>query len=175
MNYYFAPMEGITGHIYRRVHGECFRSPDKYFTPFLVPGTKKIFRNREIQDILPENNPGLTVVPQILTGKSEDFIRGARELQRYGFQEINLNLGCPSGTVVAKGKGSGMLADPDQLEAFLDEFFLLWILRSPSRRESVWKNLRSFQVFLRFQPFSAGGAHRASETPERFLQGKTGP
>ncbi|MFQ9151823.1 MAG: tRNA-dihydrouridine synthase [Blautia sp.] len=123
MNYYFAPMEGITGHIYRRVHGECFRSPDKYFTPFLVPGTKKIFRNREIQDILPENNPGLTVVPQILTGKSEDFIRGARELQRYGFQEINLNLGCPSGTVVAKGKGSGMLADPDQLEAFLDEIF----------------------------------------------------
>ena len=123
MNYYFAPMEGITGHIYRRVHGECFRSPDKYFTPFLVPGTKKIFRNREIQDILPENNPGLTVVPQILTGKREDFIRGARELQRYGFQEINLNLGCPSGTVVAKGKGSGMLADPDQLEAFLDEIF----------------------------------------------------
>ena len=123
MNYYFAPMEGITGHIYRRVHGECFRSPDKYFTPFLVPGTKKIFRNREIQDILPENNPGLTVVPQILTGKSEDFICGARELQRYGFQEINLNLGCPSGTVVAKGKGSGMLADPDQLEAFLDEIF----------------------------------------------------
>ena len=123
MNYYFAPMEGITGHIYRRVYAECFRSPDKYFTPFLVPGTKKIFRSREIQDILPENNPGLTVVPQILTGKSEDFIRGARELQRYGFQEINLNLGCPSGTVVAKGKGSGMLADPDQLEAFLDEIF----------------------------------------------------
>ena len=91
MNYYFAPMEGITGHIFRRVHGECFRSPDKYFTPFLVPGTKKDLRNREIQDILPENNPGLTVVPQILTGKSEDFIRGARELQRYGFQEINLN------------------------------------------------------------------------------------
>ena len=175
MNYYFAPMEGITGHIYRRVHGECFRSPDKYFTPFLVPGTKKIFRNREIQDILPENNPGLTVVPQILTGKSEDFIHGARELQRYGFQEINLNLGCPSGTVVAKGKGSGMLADPDQLEAFLDEIFPLWILRSPSRRESVWKNLRSFQDFLRFSTVSAGGAHRASETPERFLQGKTGP
>ena len=123
MNYYFAPMEGITGHIYRRVYAECFRSPDKYFTPFLVPGTKKIFRNREIQDILPENNPGLTVVPQILTGKSEDFIRGARELQKYGFQEINLNLGCPSGTVVAKGKGSGLLAYPDQLEDFLDEIF----------------------------------------------------
>ena len=134
MNYYFAPMEGITGHIYRRVHGECFRSPDKYFTPFLVPGTKKIFRNREIQDILPENNPGLTVVPQILTGKREDFIRGARDLQRYGFQEINLNLGCPSGS----------------WKLFWMKFFRLWILRSPSRRESVWKNLRSFQDFLRF-------------------------
>ena len=71
MNYYFAPMEGITGHIYRRVHGECFRSPDKYFTPFLVPGTKKIFRNREIQDILPENNQEILLVPQLLTNQAE--------------------------------------------------------------------------------------------------------
>ena len=56
MNYYFAPMEGITGHIYRRVHGECFRSPDKYFAPSWFLDEKEIFRNREIQDILPENN-----------------------------------------------------------------------------------------------------------------------
>ena len=148
MNYYFAPMEGITGHIYRRVYAECFRSPDKYFTPFLVPGTKKIFRNREIQDILPENNPGLTVVPQILTGKSEDFIRGARELQKYGFQEINLNLGCPSGTVVAKGKGSGFLAYPDQLEAFLDEIFSALDLKISVKTRIGLEEPEEFPVLL---------------------------
>ena len=123
MKFYVAPLEGITGYIYRNALEKYFPGANCYFTPFIVPDQKHPLRKKELRDILPENNPGLTVVPQILTGKSEDFIRGARELQRYGFQEINLNLGCPSGTVVAKGKGSGMLADPDQLEAFLDEIF----------------------------------------------------
>jgi tRNA-dihydrouridine synthase len=36
---------------------------------------------------------------------------------------VNLNVGCPSGTVVAKGKGSGMLRDPNALDAFLDQIF----------------------------------------------------
>ncbi|MFR7901230.1 MAG: tRNA-dihydrouridine synthase [Ruminococcus sp.] len=39
----------------------------------------------------------------------------------YGHQEVNLNLGCPSGTVTAKGKGAGFLAEPQKLDAFLDE------------------------------------------------------
>lgn len=124
MDYYLAPMEGITGYIYRRVYAECFHPLDKYFTPFLVPGIKRVFRTREIKDILPENNQCLTsVVPQLLTNRSEDFVQGARELSSYGYEEINLNLGCPSGTVVTKGKGAGFLMYPDQLDAFLDQVF----------------------------------------------------
>lgn len=123
MDYYFAPLEGITGYLYRRVYAECFHPLDKYFTPFLVPGTKKVFKGKEIRDILPENNAGIPLVPQLLTNRSEDFIRGAKELAGYGYQEINLNLGCPSGTVTAKGKGAGFLMYPDRLDAFLDEIF----------------------------------------------------
>ena len=40
-----------------------------------------------------------------------------------GYTEVNLNLGCPSGTVTAKGKGSGFLAHPNELAAFFDEVF----------------------------------------------------
>jgi tRNA-dihydrouridine synthase len=36
---------------------------------------------------------------------------------------VNLNIGCPSGTVTAKGKGAGMLADPDNLDRFLDAIY----------------------------------------------------
>lgn len=78
---------------------------------------------REINDILPENNAGLTLVPQILTNKSADFISTAEGIRKLGYEEINLNLGCPSGTVVAKGKGAGFLARPDELNSFLEDVF----------------------------------------------------
>ena len=88
MKYYFAPMEGITGYIYRSVHHEFFPGMEKYFTPFLSPGPKKALTDREIRDILPEHNRGMTVVPQILTNRSEDFTRTAHVLKDYGYQEV---------------------------------------------------------------------------------------
>ena len=123
MKYYFAPMEGITGYIYRQVHHQFFPGIDKYFTPFLTPGSKKLMTPKELRDILPDNNQGYHLVPQILTNQAQDFIRLAEELREYGYEEVNLNLGCPSGTVTAKKKGSGFLEFPAQLEKFLDEIF----------------------------------------------------
>lgn len=123
MKYYLAPLEGITSYIYRNAYHSCFRPMDKYFTPFLVPHEKKGFNNRELNEILPEHNCGLTVIPQILTNRAEDFIRTAKKLKEYGYKEINLNLGCPSGTVVSKNRGAGFLALPEELERFLDEIF----------------------------------------------------
>lgn len=123
MKYYFAPMEGITGYIYRNTYHKYFGGFDKYFTPFIAPAQKKSLKTREKNDILPEHNEGMYVVPQILCCKSQDFIRTARDLLAYGYKEINLNLGCPSGTVVTKGKGAGFLADTEKLDAFLEDVF----------------------------------------------------
>lgn len=125
MKYYFAPMEGITGYIYRRAHQTCFYPADKYFTPFISPkhNSKKSFTTRELNDILPEHNQGLHLVPQILTNQSDDFIRVARDLCSYGYEEVNLNLGCPSKTVVTKKKGSGFLVQLPELNRFLDDIF----------------------------------------------------
>lgn len=81
------------------------------------------FSAREKKDILPAHNSGMYTVPQVLTNKAEDFIRTAEKLAEYGYNEINLNLGCPSRTVVTKGRGAGFLADPDQLDVFLEEIF----------------------------------------------------
>ena len=123
MQYYLAPMEGITGYIYRRAQHALFPAFDKYFSPFLAQRPKKTFNSREVKDILPENNEGMVLVPQILTNRAEDFIRAAKKLLEYGYHEVNLNLGCPSGTVVSKGKGAGFLGQPQLLEAFLEEIF----------------------------------------------------
>ena len=123
MKYYLAPMEGITGHIYRNAYEKYFHNIDKYFTPFIVPNQSLSLKTKELRDLLPENNEGLNVVPQILTNDAEGFILTANKLKQLGYNEINLNLGCPAGTVVSKKRGSGFLAYPDELERFLDEIY----------------------------------------------------
>lgn len=123
MQYYLAPMEGITGYIYRNAHHEFFPHADKYFTPFLSPTQNHKFASKEVNDILPEHNQGLKVVPQLLTKNAEDFIWAAEEIGQMGYSEVNFNLGCPSGTVVAKGKGAGFLENTAQLETFFDKIF----------------------------------------------------
>ncbi|MGL4731928.1 MAG: tRNA dihydrouridine synthase [Clostridium sp.] len=123
MKYYFAPMHGITGYIYRNSYEKVFHNIDKYFTPFIVPNRSRSLKTKELIDVFPENNKGLNIIPQILANQSKGFILTARKLQQLGYNEVNLNLGCPSGTVVSKGKGSGFLAHREELDRFLDEIF----------------------------------------------------
>lgn len=123
MNYYFAPLEGITGFVYRNTYEKHFGGITKYFTPFITTNQHFAMQNRDRKDILPENNPGICLIPQILTNHAEQFVDMARKIQSLGYEEINLNLGCPSKTVVTKRKGAGFLADPEKLDAFLDEIF----------------------------------------------------
>lgn len=123
MKYYFAPLEGVTGYIYRNAYHNLFGQIDKYFTPFISPTSNEGFTTRELNDILPAHNEGLPIVPQILTNNAEYFIRIVNALKDFGYDEINLNLGCPSGTVVAKHKGSGFLSEREDLDRFLDEIF----------------------------------------------------
>ena len=123
VKYYMAPLESVTTWIYRQAHAKIYGRLDKYFIPFLEPHEKRDFKTRELQEILPEHNENIYAVPQILTNRSEGFIKLAKALKDWGYEEVNLNLGCPSKTVVTKGKGSGFLAKPKELERFLTEIF----------------------------------------------------
>ncbi len=116
-------MEGVTGFIYRNTFARFFGGIDKYYTPFISPGEHRNFKSRELKDVLPDNNAGLNVAVQMLTNNAEHFIVTARKMMDFGYREVNLNLGCPSGTVVAKGKGAGFLSFPEKLDAFLDEIY----------------------------------------------------
>ena len=116
---YAAPMEGLTSWLWRRAHREIFGGVDKYFTPFLSPNANLCFQRKELDEIQGEPD----TVPQLLTNRGELFVWAARELQARGYGEVNFNLGCPSGTVTAKLKGSGLLAYPEELERCLDEIF----------------------------------------------------
>lgn len=125
MKYYTAPLEGITGYVFRKIHHKYYPGADKYFIPFIEPkpNSKKVFNSRELNDILPEHNEGIYAVPQILTNKYEDFLWTVNHIREYGYQEVNINLGCPSKTVVTKGRGAGFLKTPEKIDEFLYQVF----------------------------------------------------
>ena len=120
MKYYLAPLEGITTYVYRNAYHHNFGGVDRYFTPFMM---NKKMAKKEIDGILPENNKGMELIPQIMSNNAEDFLELAREIEGYGYDTVNLNVGCPSGTVVAKKRGAGFLAYPDDLERFLSKVY----------------------------------------------------
>lgn len=123
MKYYLAPMEGITGHIYRNALEKYFPGTDRYFTPFIAPDQNKVLRTKELRDVIPENNHVGELIPQILTNNPEHFKATVQTLRELGYQEVNLNLGCPSGTVAAKRRGSGLLAYPEEVDRLLYRIF----------------------------------------------------
>lgn len=120
MEFYLAPMEGLTTFIYRNTYARHFGGITKYFAPFI--GSRHM-STRDIRDITPEHNSQITLIPQVLTNKVEDFLSITEQLRDYGYDKVNLNLGCPSGTVVAKHRGAGFLEAPVALERFLYEIY----------------------------------------------------
>ena len=124
MRYFFAPLEGLTDSIFRRLHHKYFpEGLDRYYTPFFSPTVHRALTPREARELPPAGSMDITVVPQLLTKVADDFVWMTTQCRDLGYEEVNLNLGCPSGTVTAKGKGAGMLRDPDALDAFLEEIF----------------------------------------------------
>lgn len=124
MKYYLAPLEGITTYVFRNAVHEYFgEGIDKYFAPFIMPYEKHILTNKEENQLCPEHNVGINLIPQIMTSVPKEVIRIESALLEYGYEEYNLNLGCPSGTVVSKGRGAGFLADPEGVDRYLDYIF----------------------------------------------------
>lgn len=117
---YFAPMEGLTDAVFRRVHHALSGGADAYYLPFISPTQNLTLNGREKRNVMAENNAGVPCVPQVLTKEAEHFLWAARLFEQQGYNEVNLNAGCPSATVTAKGKGAGLLKNADDLRRLLD-------------------------------------------------------
>ena len=122
MNLYFAPLEGITTYTYRNLHWEMFGGCDVYFAPFITPTENELLKRKTLRDVLPENN-SVTLQPQCLANSPAAFVDLTEKLFALGYKTVNLNLGCPSGTVVKKAKGAGALKDLARLQDFFDYIF----------------------------------------------------
>lgn len=123
MLYECAPMEGVTGDLFRQAQARHFQPCGRYYTPFLSTTSSRVLAAREMRELAPAHNKGLNVIPQLMGNDPEDFIWMAGAIRDLGYTEVNLNLGCPSGTVTAKKKGAGLLSERELLERMLDGIF----------------------------------------------------
>ncbi len=123
MDIYMAPMEGVTNYVFRKVYIKNFSGVDKFFTPFITPHMKKGFSKSELMELDKDYNKGQYLIPQILTNNVQDFFKLSGEIKQMGYNELNINIGCPSATVTSKGRGSGFLQDTKALDKFFYEIF----------------------------------------------------
>ena len=151
MNYYVAPMEGLTDRVWRQAHQKWFGwagGPARYYAPFLSPPENRVLIKKKMAELAPEANPGMPVIPQLLAKDGELAAWMIGELRKLGYTEVNLNFGCPAGTVTAKGKGSGMLRNRPNWTPFWRLFSLMQRAPSRSRPGWAWRNRRNLRPSL---------------------------
>ena len=93
MEIYFAPLEGLTDSVFRRIHHTYFPGVDRYYMPFLSPTVHRCLTHKEERELPMADSVPFAAVPQILTKNAEDFLWAARVCQERGYREVNLNLG----------------------------------------------------------------------------------
>lgn len=120
---YQAPLQGFTDFDFRKALSETFGGIDKFFIPYISYGKGHEIKRSQLREIFPENNLGLTTVPQVLFADIEELNDLAKILVDNGYSEINLNLGCPYPMVTNKGRGSALLLDPEKLNEILGQLF----------------------------------------------------
>lgn len=106
MRYYFAPMEGLTDSVYRRLHHKYFPGVDRYYMPFFSPTVHRQLTARESRELPEADSVSFAAVPQVLTKVTEDFLWAA-EVIRDRAMTRSTSIWLPLRTVTAKGKARG--------------------------------------------------------------------
>jgi tRNA-dihydrouridine synthase len=118
---YLAPLKGFTDAVFRNTFTAHFGGFDGAVAPFITAVPADRLKDGHLNDVLPQNNGSLRLIPQILGNSAADFVFLARRLHRLGYDEVNWNLGCPFRPVAKKKRGAGLLPFPEQVDEFLDQ------------------------------------------------------
>ena len=118
---YLAPLRGFTDFIFRNTFSRHFNGFDAAVAPFISTTETARAKPSYLKDVLPENNPAMPIIPQILGNNPAGFVSLAEQLYEMGYSTINWNLGCPYPMVAKKQRGCGLLPFPDKIDAFLEQ------------------------------------------------------
>ena len=115
-----APLRGVTHLSFRRCLMKHFGGLDGAVSPFLTTVAGSKIKATHLADILPESNAFLPLVPQIIGKDPVQFRTLLLAVRDLGYTRCDLNIGCPWPLIVKKGRGAGLLRDPDNLRRMLD-------------------------------------------------------
>ncbi len=118
-----APLQGYTDAVFRDIYAKYFSGIDQAIAPFISTMGQQRLKPSRIQDVLPENNEQMNVIPQILGNVAQDFIFLATHFTKFGYDIVNWNMGCPHSKIANKKRGSGMLPWPELIDELLNEIF----------------------------------------------------
>ncbi len=113
-------MRGITTRFYRQAFVRHFDGLDAEMAPFIPTVAAEKINPKLLRDVLPENNSGLPLIPQLIGNDAADFVNMAKALHDLGYNEVNWNLGCPHKPIRKKQRGSGLIPQPDRVDALLE-------------------------------------------------------
>lgn len=120
---YQAPLQGFTDFTFRNTFFAVFGGVDKYFIPYLSYGKGREIKKSSVREVFPESNTALPVVPQVLFSDEQELFDLVSILVEYGYEEINLNLGCPYPMATNKGRGAAWLEKPEELNQTLTQLY----------------------------------------------------
>ena len=115
---HFAPLQGYTDAIYRQAHARIFGGIASYYTPF-VRIEHGDFRRKDVRELEAENNRGVVLTPQLIASTPETILHILSLFIEKGYQEVDINLGCPFPTLAKRHNGAGLLPYPDEVKALL--------------------------------------------------------
>ncbi len=116
-----SPLQGFTDFRFRNAFNKYFGGIDTFYAPYIRLNGKREVKQANQRDILPENNTGIALIPQIMTKDADEFIFVAKYVQQLGYKELNWNLGCPYPMVTKRGMGSGLINDPVKIDSILNK------------------------------------------------------
>lgn len=116
-----SPLQGFTDFRFRNAQNKIFGGIDTFYSPYIRLNGKLVIKPSYERDLLPENNLGLEVIPQIITNDADEFLFVAKYVQELGYKELNWNLGCPYPMVTKCGMGSGLISNPERINGILNK------------------------------------------------------
>ena len=179
---YQAPLQGATDFDFRKALSESFGGIDKHFIPYLSYGKGREIKKSQLREVFPENNGSLTVVPQVLFSDQAELFDLINILIDYGYQEINLNLGCPYPMATNKGRGAAWLEKPEALNEILQQLYAKGFPAKFSvKMRSGMKNDQDAQIIfgilnqypleeLIFHPRTANQMYDGKANPQLFAE-----
>ena len=144
---HFAPLQGYTDDVYRRIHHELMGGIQTYYTPFLRMEGGGI-RSKDMRDIRPEFNEGVPVVPQIIVKSMKEFEFLTAIVEEKGYTHVDINMGCPFPLQAKHGRGSGLLAHVDIVEEMAKAMASKSQLKFSVKMRLGWENADEWHPVL---------------------------